>query len=564
MIRFLARNSRWILLFSVLAGLAAGLGGAGLIAVINRALDRDAPAAETGALFAGLCALLLLARGISALLLMRLGQNVILDLRLTLSRRILAAPFPRLQALGPARILACLTQDVATLAEAFQRLPLICVNAAMVAGCLAYLGWLSGLLAALVGAALLLGIGSFLLADAWAVRGLRMARECDDALHGHFRGLTHGIKELKLHRPRREAFLDDCLESAALHYRRHYLRGMGFSILAGNWGNGLFYIVIGLVLFVLPAYREVAPEVLRGYCLAILYLMAPMGLLMDGLPALGRAGIALKKIEALGKEPDESQPPEPRAAILPRLFPKPAALEMIGVTHRYRGERDERCFTLGPLDLTLRPGELVFLIGGNGSGKTTLSLLLVGLYAPEQGEIRLGGRRITEANRESYRQRFSAVFSDFYLFDSLLGFRSRELDAEARAYLAGLQLDHKVRIENGEFSTVNLSQGQRKRLALLVAYLEDRPFYVFDEWAADQDPVFKKIFYTEILPALKARGKTVVVITHDDSYFHVADRCLRLAEGQISGMPAAGRPRETTPGTDTGNDWGKTYAETSP
>lgn len=153
---------------------------------------------------------------------------------------------------------------------------------------------------------------------------------------------------------------------------------------------------------------------------------------------------------------------------------------------------------------------------------------------PEQGEIRLGEQCITDANREGYRQQFSAVFSDFYLFDSLLGFHGKELDAEARAYLARLQLDHKVRIENGEFSTLDLSQGQRKRLALLVAYLEDRPFYLFDEWAADQDPVFKKIFYTEILPALKAKDKTVVVISHDDNYFHVADRCLKIEDGTLS------------------------------
>jgi putative ATP-binding cassette transporter len=561
MIRFLLRGSRWILLCSVLTGLVSGLGGAGLIAVINRALDHDAPA-DMGFWFAGLCALLLLARGASALLLMRLGQNVILDLRLSLSRRILAAPLARLQALGPARVLACLTQDVATLAEAFQWLPLVCVNATLVAGCLAYLGWLSGLLAGLVGAALLLGVGCFLVADTFAMRSLHRARECDDALHGHFRGLTQGIKELKLHGPRRAAFLDGCLRATAAHYRRHYVRGMGFSILAGNWGNGLFYIVIGLVLFVLPLYQDLAQDVVRGYCLTILYLMAPMAVLLDGLPALGRAGIALQKIEALGQEPDESAatpaaPPRPFAA-------RPATLEFSGVTHRYRSERDERSFTLGPVDLTLRPGELVFLVGGNGSGKTTLSLLLVGLYTPEQGEIRLGGRRVTDATREHYRQQFSAVFADFHLFDSLLGFRGGELDAEARAYLACLQLDHKVRIDNGAFSTVALSQGQRKRLALLVAYLEDRPFYVFDEWAADQDPVFKKIFYTELLPALKARGKTVVVITHDDSYFHVADRCLKLAEGRLSEPPRAGRPRETTPDTIPGHDWGEPYAEMSP
>ncbi len=553
MIRFLLRSSGWLLVLSVFTGLLGGLASAGLIAVINMALanERDA-LIQLSWIFAVLCTLLLLARMTSAFLLMRLGQDVIFDLRLKLSRQILRASFPRLQAVGPARILACLTQDVATLAEAFRWLPMLCVDAAIVAGCLVYLGWLSGILLVLVLFAIVVGVSGFRLIENRALHGLRMARESDDALYGHFRSLTQGMKELKLHELRRDAFLSECLEAAALGYRQHYLKGTGFYILAGNWGNSLFYLLIGAVLFLLPNVLEAAaglaqtvgleiselsirlemrPEIVRGYCLTILYMMSPLAALMDGLPVLVRGNIALKKILALGwdsREP-ESEKPE---SLLP--FSQSAVLKLTGVTHRYRREGEDRPFTLGPLDLTLRPGEVVFLIGGNGSGKTTLALLLVGLYVPEQGEIRLGEQRITDANREGYRQQFSAVFSDFYLFDSLLGFHGKELDAEARAYLARLQLDHKVRIENGEFSTLDLSQGQRKRLALLVAYLEDRPFYLFDEWAADQDPVFKKIFYTEILPALKAKDKTVVVISHDDNYFHVADRCLKIEDGTLS------------------------------
>ncbi len=564
MMLFLLRNSRWLLSLSILAGVCGGLSGAGVIAVINMALGEEQKRlAGLGWIYLGLCALLLLTRTASAFLLTRLGQHVILTLRLTLSRRILNVPLIRLQTLGPARILACLTEDVATLTEAFRWLPVLCVNAAMVAGCLAYLGWLSGVLLIPVGTILAVGVGSFRLITGRALRRLSAAREYDDVLYDHLRGLTQGIKELKLHRARRKAFVTECLETTASHCRRHHLSGMGLYILAGNWGNGLFYALIGLLLFALAAgqnlaadalygfgisvlepvvRQDIAPAVVRGYCLTILYMMFPLSVLMDGLPVFDRAGIALKKIEALSEESGE-----PKADILyrPLRLTRPTTLELVGVTHRYYGGRDERGFTLGPIDLILRPGELVFLVGGNGSGKTTLSLLLVGLYSPEQGEVRLGGRRISEGGLESYRQQFSAVFSDFYLFDSLLGFRGRELDAEARAYLAGLQLDHKVRIENGEFSTVNLSQGQRKRLALLVAYLEDRPFYVFDEWAADQDPVFKKIFYTEILASLRARGKTVVVITHDDAYFQVADRCLKLEEGRLT--------ENTRCRTETGN-----------
>ncbi|TAN51154.1 MAG: cyclic peptide export ABC transporter [Methylococcaceae bacterium] len=542
MMRLLLQNSRRLLSVSILTGLLSGLSGAGLIATINLALNQAPGAfADLAWFFWGLCLLMVLSRVVSAFLLVRLSQNAIFRLRVALSRQILAASLNRLQELGPPRILACLTQDVAALAEAFRWLPVMCVNSAIIAGCFIYLGWLSGSLLVLVVATIILGLSSYRLIQGRAMGGLRMARECDDALYGHMRSLTQGIKELKLNDARRAAFLTECLEASALHYRRHYLNGMRLFIFAANWGNSLFYVLIGSLLFILPAYLgevntlnlvhvELTAEVLRGYCLTILYMMAPLEILVEGIPAFGRAGIALKKIQALGGATGE---PTPGTTAARAALPRTPALELAGVLHHYAGGGDDRRFCVGPIDLTLQPGELVFLVGGNGSGKTTLALLLVGLYLPEQGEIRLDGRRVGPAGLEQYRNQFAAVFSDFYLFDSLLGFDSPELDAEARAYLTRLQLEHKVQIDNGVFSTLDLSQGQRKRLALLVAYLEDKPFYVFDEWAADQDPVFKNIFYGEILPALKAKGKTVVVITHDDAYFQMADRCLRLEEGRL-------------------------------
>src|SRR5688500_9922608 len=167
---------------------------------------------------------------------------------------------------------------------------------------------------------------------------------------------------------------------------------------------------------------------------------------------------------------------------------------------------------LGSTDASLQPGEVVFIAGSNGSGKSTLAKIITGLYPPESGEIRLDGKVINDRNRDDYRQLFSAVFADFYLFENLIGLEKSGLDAQAREYLAELHLDHKVKVKDGALSTTALSQGQRKRLALLTAYLEDRPIYLFDEWASDQDPMFKEIFYTQILPDLKSRGKTVIAI----------------------------------------------------
>jgi putative ATP-binding cassette transporter len=210
------------------------------------------------------------------------------------------------------------------------------------------------------------------------------------------------------------------------------------------------------------------------------------------------------------------------------------SLELVKVSHHYRREREDDNFLLGPVDLTLVPGELVFLIGGNGSGKSTLAKVITGLYPPAGGEIRLNGRVVGDHNRDDYRQCFSTVFSDYFLFDRMAGRGGPEADLRARRYLERLHLDHKVSIRDGAFSTTQLSQGQRKRLALLSAYIEDRPFYLFDEWASDQDPLFKEVFYTELLPELRSMGKALLVITHDDRYFEFADRLVKLDYGRIS------------------------------
>ena len=214
---------------------------------------------------------------------------------------------------------------------------------------------------------------------------------------------------------------------------------------------------------------------------------------------------------------------------------------MCNVTFSYLTDGGEK-FSLGPLDLNFFPGEIVFFIGGNGSGKTTLAKILVGLYEPESGHLTLNQQPVSDDLRDAYRQNFSAVFSDFHLFESLFGLERPALDETANRYLEQLQLNAKVEIRNGAFSTVNLSHGQRKRLALLTAYVEDRSVYLFDEWAADQDPFFKQVFYHQILPDLRARGKIILVITHDDDYFHLADRIIKLDFGKVVSDQAIAAP----------------------
>jgi putative ATP-binding cassette transporter len=257
--------------------------------------------------------------------------------------------------------------------------------------------------------------------------------------------------------------------------------------------------------------------------------MHPMEALLEAIPALSRTRVSLERMHGVGAT-------SPRGLAVPapgRSVPALASVALAGATHRYRRDDEDGLFQLGPISLELRTGEIVFLAGGNGSGKTTLAKLLVGLYEPDAGAVLANDTPVSAAERDDYRQNFSAVFSDFHLFDSLLGQTRTALDERAKELLAALDLGHKVSIVDGVFSTTQLSRGQQKRLALLVAVLEDRAIYVFDEWAADQDPVYKDVFYRRVLPELKARGKAVFAITHDDAYFHLADRFLTLDQGRL-------------------------------
>jgi putative ATP-binding cassette transporter len=477
-----------------------------------------------------------------------LGQRRILDLRTQLSRSILAAPLRRLEELGPSRLLATLTSDVASIVIAVGSLPLLFVQCTVILGGLAYLGWLSWKALAVVVVVLTAGTLLYRTLMIAGSRYQRQARELSDRMYDHFRSATMGVKELQLHARREDALLVE-MESTGLQARRLSVKTTVLFSTASGFGQLVVFAAVGIVLFGLPALTEVDPRALTGYALLLLFLMTPLEIVLDSIPTLSSAMVAFRKVDALGLSLEGHRP-----AGAPRELPRHAdepwrTLELAGVTHAYHREGEEGSFTLGPVDLEIRSGEVLFMVGGNGSGKTTLAKLITGLYAPEGGEVRWDGRPVTDADRREHLQRFSVVFADFFLFDSLLGLEGDDLDERAARHLRQLQLDHKVRVENGRLSTTGLSQGQRKRLALLTAYLEDRPVYLFDEWAADQDPTFKELFYRTLVPDLRARGKTVVVISHDDHYYHTADRVVKLDYGRVEydGPPEGLFSRAATP-----------------
>ncbi len=536
LVLFLLKASwRTMLSASVIGGISGAASVAMFIFCVLRGLREagTSPASVVG-LFVALCLTIFLTRIVSQVLLSRLTQGAAVRLRLGLCEKILASPLARLEEIGLPGMFVALNGDVNMITRALNGVPMLVVNAVTLAGGFIYLGVLSLPLLGAVVLFWLIGVASYCYVWAIARPHLRRTREAEGVLAQHFRELIDGVKEMKMHQSRRTEFVERALRPAldSVSHAKVVCDCLFDATL--TWGRLWFFIAIGLLMFGWAKWFTLDGPTLTRYVFTIFYILSPVEQIMAWLPLLGWAENSVRKIERLGLMLEHV---EPDGAVAPPI-PRWERIELRGVTHAYRREGQTRGFVLGPVELAIHPGEILFVVGGNGSGKTTLAKLITGLYAPESGEVRLDGETVTAENRESYRQLFSTVFDDPAVFDHLWGLPAAGLDERAGDYLRQLELTHVVSVKEGVFSTTRLSRGQRKRLALLTAYLEDRPIYLFDEWAADQDPVFRRIFYLQLLPELKRRGKTVVAVTHDDRYFAEADCVIKLEEGKIVRSPA--------------------------
>lgn len=309
---------------------------------------------------------------------------------------------------------------------------------------------------------------------------------------------------------------------------------------AENVGQLTLSLLVGCLLFVAPMFAVIDARTMSASVLAVLYIMGPLVMLVSAMPMLAQGRIACTRLADFGFSINEPHPePETSDADNVLLLDHKkswGSIQLKNVHMNYKDPQSSSGFALGPIDLTIHSGELVYIVGGNGCGKSTLAKVFCGLYIPQEGQLLLDGTAVTDDSRGNYRDLFSAVFSDFHVFNRLIGPDEKEHPStdQAQKYLSTLGLEEKVKIEGlGYSTTTDLSYGQQKRLALVCAYLEDRPIYLLDEWAADQDPPFKRFFYEELLPDLKRRGKTILIITHDDQYFQLADRIIKLADGCI-------------------------------
>jgi putative ATP-binding cassette transporter len=518
----------------VIAAGVSGLANAAIVAVIgeaSRTAGYDNPNLRFLLLFIIALIAYVVCQRYSARRMVRITTHLGQTLRVRVVDKVLASELPVLERIGTARILNALSRDATTISDSGEAMIDGLQALVFVIFAFAYIAYLS--------------LWAFALAILSVVSALTIVVQHQahtQSLLGRMRavevefldGVTDaidGFKEARLNGRRRDDLQRDIhVTSGEVTALREEVEDVHTR--STIFGRASLYILVALVVFLLPAVVSTYANVITETVTAILFVVGPLGILVGIIPYLERANEAARAISELEAQLDSEN--GTRAAAVPQA---PAAVQsaepiaLDGVRYTYKG-RDGDLFVLGPVSFRVEPGEVVFLTGGNGSGKSTLLKLLTGLYLPDAGRIFSNGHVVARENLQSYRESFSAIFSDFHLFRRLYGLLGTD-EAAVTALLRQMQLDQKVQFANNGFSNLELSSGQRKRLALVVSLLEDRPILVFDELAADQDPAFRRFLYEELLPALKAEGRTVIAATHDDRYFHVADKVVKLEYGKV-------------------------------
>ena len=524
-------QSFWpVAMFATLAGGVSGLASASLLATVNQAVHTQGEA-WLGILtaFIGLSAVALAGDFLGNVGNNLVGQRIIAKLRKELSAKILAAPLIEIERFQSHRLLAVLTHDVDTIGVFTLNFSMVAIAFSIMMGCFVYLALLSPIMFVIVMLATTLTFVGQTVASRIGVTSYYDVRNAHDELQKSYRAIIEGAKEIRINEQRRGKVLDQ-LARTIEQIAKKFMHAARIFFAARAFNSLFFYATLFIVLWLASSAR-VHEMATSGFILVLLYVKGPIEQIVAALPLFGQARASFRKVAELSSAISRGEVSSPPSESTTTKFAG-KTIELRDLGYQFPAQDAAEPFALGPVNLTIKAGEMLFIVGKNGCGKTTLIKLLVGLYTPQRGQLFCDRQPVQASQLESYRRLFSVVFFDYYLFDDLIAANASAIH-NLNYYLRKLEISQKVAIRNGAFSTIDLSTGQRKRLALIQVFLEDRPIIVLDEWAADQDPAFRRTFYEEILPELKQAGKTLIVISHDDQYFHVADRVIEMHDGRI-------------------------------
>jgi putative ATP-binding cassette transporter len=459
-------------------------------------------------------------------------EAIIHKLRIRLMDYVRRSELLSVEEIGRSRIIAAITSDSAILTQASNMLTFSIQGPVLIGFVAIYIAYLSFAAFAL-SAIILLTAGTIFHYKSRHLTAERAKASIQERkLFDRLGDFIDGFKEIRLNRARSDALFEDTVAvSRTAANIKIRAQSETFKQVAAT--QGYMYILLGAIVFVAPQFSDaLGGASIAKITAALLYVIGSCFSLVQTIPILMNANAAADRIVRLETILRESVSEEDDSVAAPTHFEK---IEMREVKFTYKDKFTDAAFHIGPIDFTLRSGELVFITGGNGSGKSTFLRVLAGLYHPQSGEILLDGMRINKATRHVYRELFSGIFYDYHLFERMYGIPDMD-PAELIRLLAKFRLEDKTGLTNGEFRTLDLSGGQRRRLALVVSMMEKRPIMLLDEWTAEQDPEYRRKFYDELLPELMRAGKTLIVITHDDRFIdemHLPSRRIHMEEGRI-------------------------------
>ncbi|CAH9058432.1 ABC transporter ATP-binding/permease protein YojI [Pseudoalteromonas holothuriae] len=523
----------------VALGCISGLANALVLALINNVAENISDISKENHIlyYLALFSLTIAIYGLTQQRLMtkaaRTVEKAIAGLRVELFECVRHTELSTLEKIGKERIFNTLSKELQTISQSAQLFVIIGQSITLVFFTSLYIAYHSFVAFLVISVLIMLGASIHRLRADEIQKNMQLSFESENMLIQRLSDLLEGFKEVKLSVTRADdlehEFISDSNRAKKAKTTTQTLFATDFVL-----SQITFFAATGAMVFVVPMLSNVYTDVVIKVTTASLFLIGPITSIVGGIPIYTTATEAANNVLVLENElklaSQKAQHQDTKHSETQiRAFEE---IRLEGAYYQHNRDKGDRPFFVGPVDLSIKPGQITFITGGNGSGKTTFIRMLTGLYELQGGQISLNSNAITNNDLDTYRSLFTAVFSDFHLFKQLYGIRTSS-QQEIDDWLVFLEMNTKVSVKDAQFSTIDLSSGQRKRLALLSTILENRPVYIFDEWAADQDPIFRRKFYEQVLPKLKARGNTVIAITHDDAYFHLADVHLKMVEGQL-------------------------------
>jgi len=510
-----------------------------LIFIINTAAEHAADE-ETKvslfyfALFVVVFLLYFFSKRISFVKSMAIVESIVKNLRIRISDKVRYANLESMEKLGLAQIQTRLSSDTLTVSNASYIMISAVQGVLMFFFGMLYILYLSKIAFVLTLSCLIGGILVYRYYNDTVVEQIDKSIKHDDTFFKSLMNIIDGFNELKINGKKSDAVIKQHSINASENEK---VRNSTNEVFANSSILVQFfaYFLLGCIVFIVPQFSDQHSEVVTKIVAVLIFMMSPIDMITGAVPTYSRANRSAFFLEELEQEIDKMADYSPYHAKFDfKTFEK---IHLKDIKFHYKGEFGEPLFGIGPIDFEINRGEMVFIRGGNGSGKSTFVKIFTHLYNADSGTTMVDDVSVADHNIKNFQNMFAMILTDFHLFDRLYGVENIDFE-HLQSLLDMMDLTDKVSYENGHFSNINLSTGQRKRLALVMALMEDKQIYLLDEWAADQDPQFRQYFYMTILPELKARGKTVLAVTHDDHYFHVADRVCNMSQGVFEESPS--------------------------